>query len=45
MEYLVLQNTRLHLVMKIADIIVEGLLNAIGHVEESEANMEHLRLP
>lgn len=39
MEYLVLQNTRLHLVMKMADTIVEGLLNAAGHVEGSNINI------
>ncbi|MGB9905657.1 MAG: spore protease YyaC, partial [Desulfotomaculales bacterium] len=31
MEYLVLQNTRLNLVMRMADLIVQGLLNAIRY--------------
>ncbi|MEW6274508.1 MAG: spore protease YyaC [Bacillota bacterium] len=36
MEYLVLQNTRLNLVMRMADLIVEGLLNAIGYCTQEE---------
>lgn len=36
MEYLVLQNTRLNLVMRMADLIVEGLLNAIGYCTGEE---------
>lgn len=31
MEYLVLQNTRLNLVMRMADLIAQGLLNAIKY--------------
>ena len=36
MEYLVLQNTRLNLVMRLADLIVEGLMNAIGYCTQEE---------
>jgi len=36
MEYLVLQNTRLNLVMRMADLIVEGLMNAIGYCTQEE---------
>ena len=36
MEYLVLQNTRLNLVMRMADLIVEGLINAIGFCAKEE---------
>ncbi len=40
MEYLVLQNTRLNLVMRMADLIVEGLMNAIGYCTQEEASQE-----
>jgi putative sporulation protein YyaC len=36
MEYLVLQNTRLNLVMRMADLIVEGLTNTIGSCTREE---------
>lgn len=36
MEYFVLQNTRLHLVMRMAELIAEGLLMAIGRRGERE---------
>ena len=35
MEYMVLQSTRLSVVVKMAEIISESLLNAIGEVEQS----------
>jgi len=38
MEYIVLQNTRLNLVMKMADTIVEGLLSTAGFIENREVN-------
>jgi putative sporulation protein YyaC len=40
MEYMVLQNTRLSLVMRMADLIVEGLLNTIGHCAQEEIAAE-----
>jgi len=36
MEYLVLQNTRLNLVMRMANLIVEGLLHTINHCTTRE---------
>jgi putative sporulation protein YyaC len=40
MEYLVLQNTRLNLVMRMADLIVEGLLHTINHPTTKELAKE-----
>lgn len=37
MEYLVLQNTRLNLVMKMADVIVEGLLKTAWELKKEQA--------
>ena len=36
MEYLVLQNTRLNLVMSMADLIVQGIMQAINHCSGEE---------
>jgi len=40
MEYLVLQNTRLNLVMRMADLIAEGLLHTINHSTTQELARE-----
>ena len=41
MEYMVLQSTRLSVVVKMAEIISESLLNAVGEVEKSVEIEEH----
>lgn len=40
MEYLVLQNTRLNLVMRMADLIVEGLMHTINYYTTDELAKE-----